>query len=340
MKKKFKIVPTNRQEIIHFIERIKDFPNHINLVTINENILKKKLLFFLNKKKIQTIWSDNIKIGFLIKNQKKNFIFFDFFAYSLKYLDLSDLKHFNLANKKDLLKRSECLKKNFTKEQLLERKIQFISMYEKKNKRVLILGPKIRNTNIENKLIKSGYKVEIYNKVVNLKFLEKKKFDFIISSGYPFRINSQIIQKFNRRIINLHATFLPWGKGIGTTFFSYLLQQPTGISIHYIDTKFDTGDIICRLRINEKSNDTTRSFYRKLLQKLERLFMDNCDKILERRIKTVKQKTFKSQTRYYSRSHFEKIVRLLPEGYDTKLSELHIHGILIKKNIQLMNFLK
>ena len=44
MKKKFKIVPTNRQEIIHFIERIKDFPNHINLVTINENILKRRLL--------------------------------------------------------------------------------------------------------------------------------------------------------------------------------------------------------------------------------------------------------------------------------------------------------
>jgi len=339
VKNKFKIAPITRHEIKHFVERIKDFPNHINQISINQNILEKKLNFFFDKKKINSIWSDNIKIGLIVENLKKKFIFIDFFAYSFKYLKFRDLKQFKLVDKKDFFKRSEYIKKQFSKLQLSEKKIEFDKINHKKKKHILILGPKIRNKNIKNKILKIGYKVKIYNQLVSLKFLKKEKFDFIISSGYPFKINRQIIKKFNKRIINLHATFLPWGKGIGTTFFSYLLHQPTGISIHYIDNKFDTGNIICRFKLNEKSNDTTRIFYKKLLHSLEKLFINNCDKILEREIKTVKQKTFNIQSKYYSRFHFEKIIRLLPNGYDTKLIELHNHGILIKKNIEFIKFL-
>ncbi len=339
MKKKLKIVASSKQEIKHFVDRIKDFPNHINQFPINQNILEKKLIFFFNKKKLNTIWSDNIKVGFIIKNFKKKHIFFDFFAYSFKYFNLSELINLNLFDKKDFFKRSELIKKKFSKLQLSQKRIEFNSIKKMKNRNILILGPKIRNKNIRKKLLKIGYKVKIYNQVISLKFLKKGKFNFIISSGYPFKISEQIIKEFNKRIINLHATFLPWGKGIGTTFFSYLLHQPTGISIHYINNKFDTGDIICRLKVNEKSNDTTRSFYKKLLKNLEKLFISKCDKILRNKIKTVSQKTFKLQTKYFSRFQFEKVIRLLPNGYDTKLYELHNHGILIKKNIELIKFL-
>ena len=43
-----------------------------------------------------------------------------------------------------------------------------------------------------------------------------------------------------------------------------------GISIHEIDENFDTGPIIYRKKINFVNNDTTRTFYNKLLKSLEK----------------------------------------------------------------------
>ena len=52
------------------------------------------------------------------------------------------------------------------------------------------------------------------------------------------------MKTFKGRIINLHATFLPWGKGIGTTFFSVILENQWGYQFMIIDENFDTGPII------------------------------------------------------------------------------------------------
>ena len=77
-------------------------------------------------------------------------------------------------------------------------------------------------------LKKNNIKVSISNNYLKKSKSVKKKYDFIVSSGYPFKINDKIVNKYSGKIFNLHATFLPWGKGIGTTLFSFLLKQPTG----------------------------------------------------------------------------------------------------------------
>ena len=339
MEKKLKIIPTKKHEIYTIIERVFDFPNHINQTVIRRSILKKKLFYFFKNKKVSTIWSDNIKIGFVIKDKKKRFIFLDFFSYSFKYFKVSDLRYFKLFNKEEILDRSEYIKKNFSNKQLSNKEIEYSNTDKYKIRKILLLGPNQRNKKIKNKLTNRGYKVKILNEIINPKHLRENKYDFIISSGYPYKINNTIIKKYNKKIINLHATFLPWGKGIGTTFFSFLLNQPTGFSFHYIDKKFDTGKIICRYKLIEKKNDTTRTFYKRLLKKIESFFVKNIHKILENNLKGTNQKEYKIQSKYYSRDQFEKIIRLLPYGYDTKLSDLHFHSILIRKNIDFINFL-
>ena len=193
---------------------------------------------------------------------------------------------------------------------------------------------------IKNKLISNGYKVDLLNNRINLKKVIKKKYDFIISSGYPYKITGDIITKFKNNIINLHATFLPWGKGIGTTFFSFLLFQPIGVSIHFINKKYDMGNIICRIRVKEKKNDTTRSYYRRILSKLEKIFIKNSKKIINQNIASKNQKKFNVRPQYFSRDNFESIMRNLPNGYDTKLKDLSIHGAIINNNIKFINYLK
>ena len=132
---------------------------------------------------------------------------------------------------------------------------------------------------------------------------------------------------------------LPWGKGIGTTFFSFLLFQPLGLSIHYINKEFDMGNIICRFKFKENRNDTTRTLYSKLLKKLEKFFIENSKKILENELITLSQKKQIFKPQYYSREEFEKIIRYLPNGYDTKVLDLIVHGLIIRENLKFINFL-
>ncbi len=164
-----------------------------------------------------------------------------------------------------------------------------------------------------------------------------KKYDYIISSGYPFKINDKIVSKYSGRIFNLHATFLPWGKGIGTTLFSFLLKHPTGSSIHLIDKKFDTGDIIFRQFLMAKKNDTTRSFYKKLMIFTEKIAISYLLQIFDGNFNRISQKIFSVKPPYFSRFDFEKIIKILPLGYDTKIKTLVGLGNILRENKKFLN---
>ncbi len=244
-----------------------------------------------------------------------------------------------IINSRQPLNRSYYVNKSIDIRSLSNKKIEIKSEKKIKISKILILGPNLRNINIKKKLISDGYKVDIFNKKIDLEKIKNNNYDFLISSGYPFKINKKIVSNFKNKIINLHATFLPWGKGIGTTFFSFLLFQPLGLSIHYINKEFDMGNIICRFKFNEKRNDTTRSLYLRLLKKLEKFFIENSKKILKNELITISQKKQISNPKYYSREEFEKIIRFLPKGYDTKLLDLSVHGLIIRENIKFINIL-
>ena len=81
-------------------------------------------------------------------------------------------------------------------------------------------------------------------------------FQYIISSGYAHKIPQDIVDLYRSRLINLHASYLPWGKGIGTILFS-LLGQLLGVSFHLIDKEIDTGDILHRVRMEPDVEDTS-----------------------------------------------------------------------------------
>ena len=247
-----------------------------DLATINrwikdyDFIYQRNLISKKNISDLKLIISDNIRIGLKFRN----FYFFSPFAlFKKKYFLYQDIsKH--LQNRINL--KNSSFYKNFNKSKYLFKDLKIKNKTEKINitNKILLLGPKKRNLNILEKLKKS-YKIKNINNRVDLSYIKQNKINFIISSGYPYKINDMIVSHLKNKIINLHATFLPWGKGIGTTFFSILLRQPTGISIHFIDKKLDTGSIILRKEVKFSNNDTTRTYYSKLLRELDSVFLNN-----------------------------------------------------------------
>ena len=289
---------------------------------------KKKNFKILNKNKIKILVSDNIRIGMRILKKNKKFYFIYPTYYTFGYLDkffLNKVYGKDFEDVKTFYKEIENLED--TTNITINKKI-----FKNIKKKILLLGNNSRNKKLIIFLKKKNCNISISNKYLKIKDILNKKFDFIISSGYQFKINDNIIKEYSGKIFNLHATFLPWGKGIGTTLFSFILKQPTGSSIHLIDKQFDTGDIILRKTFKAATNDTTRTFYNKLMKITENIAISNLPQILNSNFKRFPQKNFIAKPPYFSRFDFEKIIRILPLGYDTKIKTLIGLGNILKEN--------
>ncbi|MFV0546416.1 MAG: phosphoribosylglycinamide formyltransferase [Bacteroides sp.] len=108
------------------------------------------------------------------------------------------------------------------------------------------------------------------NQILNL--LKKHKIDFIVLAGFLIRVPESILHIYPNKIINIHPALLPkfGGKGMyGSRVHEAVLQHnetKTGITIHYINEKYDEGDIIFQSSIPVEPNETPDSLAQKVHQ--------------------------------------------------------------------------
>ena len=189
-------------------------------------------------------------------------------------------------------------------------------------KNILLLGPDWRNHAIE-KVLKKNNNLLKTNKKINTKLIINNKIDILITSGYPFLIKEEIIKKVNIAI-NLHISFLPYGKGIMPNLWSFIENFPAGITIHQLDKNFDTGKILIQKKIyfKDKSNQTLKTTHDYLLAKLEGLFLKNYRKIFNNKIKSFEQNKYIIINRYHTRKESNKIMKKLPKKWNTPIKEI------------------
>jgi phosphoribosylglycinamide formyltransferase 1 len=105
----------------------------------------------------------------------------------------------------------------------------------------IIINTKTRN--FENEIFKN---------------LKKYKISLICLSGYMKIISKTFINKFKKKIINIHPSLLPKFKGLNT--FTRILknkEKKTGCTVHYVSEKLDSGNIITQKSffINPRDNE-------------------------------------------------------------------------------------
>ena len=119
------------------------------------------------------------------------------------------------------------------------------------------------------------------------KVLEAKEIDFIILAGFLLKIPKKILEHYPDKIINIHPALLPkyGGKGMyGNIVHKAVLENKeveSGITIHFVNSEYDDGEIIFQAKCKVKKNDSVESLVKKV-QKLERNFFP---KIIEGVIK-------------------------------------------------------
>lgn len=95
-------------------------------------------------------------------------------------------------------------------------------------------------------------KVEFEKRLINI--LKKEGIEYIVLAGYMRIISSTLLNEYQNRIINIHPAYLPEfpGKdGIGDAFKAGVKE--TGVTIHYVDSGVDTGEIIYQERVKIES---------------------------------------------------------------------------------------
>ncbi len=138
------------------------------------------------------------------------------------------------------------------------------------------------SNNLSAKVIQKAQKSDIPNMVSDKKFFfeseiivnELKNFniDFIVLAGFLWKISDSIIKAFTNKIINIHPALLPkfGGKGMyGMNVHKAVIEakeKESGITIHYVNEKYDEGKIISQHHCIVSEIETADSLAKKIHQ--------------------------------------------------------------------------
>lgn len=128
--------------------------------------------------------------------------------------------------------------------------------------------------------------------------------DLIISYLYPKKINKLIIDSARIGCINFHPAPLPDFRGVcGYSFGIFEGVEKWGVSAHFVDSNFDTGDIIKVKKFPIISNkETAFSLEKKSQLELIRLFKEIIELII---LSKPLPRTPQKNGRYFSKIDFE-----------------------------------
>lgn len=96
------------------------------------------------------------------------------------------------------------------------------------------------------------------------------KIDFVVLAGFLWLVPENILNNYNKRIINIHPALLPdyGGKGMyGEKVHRSVVENhepESGITIHYVNQQYDAGDIIFQARCTVDNSDTPETLASKV----------------------------------------------------------------------------
>jgi phosphoribosylglycinamide formyltransferase-1 len=116
--------------------------------------------------------------------------------------------------------------------------------------------------------------------------LKSQQIEFIVLAGFLWKIPPVLIEAFKDKIINIHPALLPayGGKGMyGNAVHAAVLaakDKQSGITIHYVDEKYDHGKIIFQSTCRVDENETVDSLSQKIHKLEHKFYSKEIEKLL------------------------------------------------------------
>ncbi len=119
------------------------------------------------------------------------------------------------------------------------------------------------------------------NEIVD--YLNSKQIDLVVLAGFLWMIPENLIKAYPNKIVNIHPALLPkyGGKGMyGDNVHQAVIEnkeQESGITIHFVNEKYDEGKIIFQAKCNITPTDN----YEDLANKIHALEYEHFPKVIE-----------------------------------------------------------
>ena len=117
------------------------------------------------------------------------------------------------------------------------------------------------------------------NLILNL--IKKHKISIICLAGYMKILSINFIKNFDGKIINIHPSLLPKYKGLNTHQRAIDNKEKySGCTVHYVNSKLDSGKIILQKKVKIFKNDTSKRLGKRVLKYEYLLYPKALNKVL------------------------------------------------------------
>ncbi len=161
----------------------------------------------------------------------------------------------------------------------------------KKNSLVDILAVISNNSSAKGLIVANKKKVPgIF--VVSKKNFEKKvakyleDIDLICLAGFMQVLSADFVRAWSSRLINIHPSYLPEFKGLNAQEQAIKAKaSSTGCTVHYVNPKIDSGEIIMQKKVKILKKDNTESLSKKILIEEHKIYPKALQMIAKRLLK-------------------------------------------------------
>jgi len=115
------------------------------------------------------------------------------------------------------------------------------------------------------------------DEVITKSFIKSNNINFVVCFGYGKMVRKEVFSRVP--CINIHGGYLPWNRGPNPNLWAWIDDTKKGISIHYIDSGVDTGDLIAQKEIQFEPPITLESTFDTTVKKCKELFSEEWPKI-------------------------------------------------------------
>ena len=97
--------------------------------------------------------------------------------------------------------------------------------------------------------------------------------ELICLAGFMKILSPLFVKKWKKRLINIHPSYLPHFKGLNAQRKAIEAKASfTGCTVHYVNKKIDSGNIIKQKKIKILKKDNTESLTKKILIEEHKLY--------------------------------------------------------------------
>ena len=116
------------------------------------------------------------------------------------------------------------------------------------------------------------------------------RFDLALSIHYKYIIKQNQLDCFRFGAVNIHPSYLPYGRGSDPIIWSIVNGWPLGFSIHWIDEGIDTGNVLFQVEVVKNKMETGEELYNRMVRYYKYAFPIFWDEFYQKMRKGIKPK--------------------------------------------------